>query len=226
MRSQKARTWCPSHRSSSQPAMNAIAIAIIAPWVCRAMNDHSKAGAFGRSGSAGRRPVPYAHVSRLVATAKSNTVSASRLDVSAGTLERGHAVADGRDLHDVAAAGRCERVDADARHVRPEHHPLADAVAREGGADDRVPRLRAQQQVPAVQREARSAGRRRSPRTGGRGRSRPRRRNCGSTPSAGPALEDVAEAREVGGHECEGGDHLDEGRGAGAARRRDDVTGR
>ena len=51
------------------------------------MNDHSKAGAFGRSGSAGRRPVAYAHDISVDATAKSNTVSASRLDVSAGTLE-------------------------------------------------------------------------------------------------------------------------------------------
>ena len=87
MRSQNARTWCPSQRSSSQPAMNAIAIAIIAPCVWRAMNDHSKAGALGRSGRPAGGPCAYAHVSRPTPTAKSNTVSASRLDVSAGTLE-------------------------------------------------------------------------------------------------------------------------------------------
>jgi hypothetical protein len=69
--------------------MNVIAMAIIVPCVWRAMNDHSNAGVFGRSGSAGRRPVAYAHVSRQEATKKSKTVSASRLDVSAGTLDPG-----------------------------------------------------------------------------------------------------------------------------------------
>jgi hypothetical protein len=64
-----------------------------------------------------------------------------------------HALAHGRDLDDVAAAGRGERVDPDAGQVGAEHRPERDPLARERGPDDRVPRAAAQQQVHRVERE-------------------------------------------------------------------------
>ena len=118
-----------------------------------AAHDHSNAGIEGSSGTRGsvccvartrRSPIPNT-MSTSVSTSSEARIVGRRRALEPHAHEE--------DLDEVAAAGGCDRVDADAGEVGAGAGAPAVAHARVGGAQDRVPGERAQQQVDRVQEQ-------------------------------------------------------------------------
>ena len=146
-------------------------------------HDHSKAGIEGSSGTRRQRVLRE----REGEDREAEHDVDQRLDEQRGEDRRRRRALEPRareeDLDEVAAARRRDRVDADASEIGPGAGAVAVAHARIGGAQDRVPGARAQQQVERVQRERDRERPQLAPPRGGRGRraARRRMRRCCST---------------------------------------------